>query len=110
MKFTRVLSLLALTALLLPGCAGYTGYTKFRSSNLRGEMLAEWTARGYYYRTFSGYRITAVERISGPPYPHESRYPRGWQTTVTGPTIEKWRTEKPAWLDEEVTELVYTGK
>jgi hypothetical protein len=99
-KLTRALSFLALVA-LLPGCAGSTGYTKFRSSNLRGEMLAEWTARGFYYRTTSGYRITAVERISGPPYPHLSRYPHGWPTTVTGPNIEKWRTARPAWLDEE---------
>ena len=112
MKLTRVLFLLALAA-LLPGCAGYTRYeryTKFRSSNLRGETLAVWTARGFYYPIAGGYRITAVERVSGPPYPHESRYPHGWKTTVTGPAIESWPTEKPAWLDDEVTELVYTGK
>jgi hypothetical protein len=102
-KLSRVLFLLAL-ALLLPACTGYTGYTKFRSSNLRGETIAEWTARGYYYPTATGYRITAVERISGPPFPHESRFPHGWKTTVTGPSIEHWRTEKPAWLDEGAAE------
>lgn len=99
-KLTRVLPLLLALALLLPGC-GYNGYTKFRSSNLRGEMLAEWTARGFYYRTSTGYRITAIERVSGPPYPHESYYPHGWKTSVTGPVIEKWKTERPSWLDDE---------
>jgi hypothetical protein len=109
-KLNRVSFLLALAA-LLPGCASPGTYTKFRSSNLRGEMIAEWTARGPYYQTSSGYRITAVERVSGEPYPHESRYPRGWKTTVTGPSIDKWRTEKPAWLDEEaMAELDYAGK
>ncbi len=103
MKLTRALSLLALLV-LLPACAGYTGYTKFLSTNLRGEPLAEWTAVGPYYRTSVGYRINAVERISGPPLPHESRFPLGWKTTVTGPNIEKWRTVKPAWLDEEQLE------
>lgn len=110
MKLTRVLFLLALAA-LLPACAETTRYTKFRSSNLRGEPIAEWTARGFYYRTATGYRITAVERLSGPPFPYESRFPHGWKTTVTGPSIEHWPTAKPAWLDEEAeAEAAYEGK
>ena len=98
-KLPRVLFLLAAVS-LLPACT-VGRYTRFRSANLRGGTLAEWTARGPYYRVSSGYRITAVERISGPPYAHESRYPRGWKTTVTGPVIEHWPTGRPAWLDEE---------
>lgn len=100
MKLPRVLLLLA-AATLLPGCSATSGYTTFRSSNLRGEVISEWIARGPYYRVTPGYRITAVERVSGPTYPVASRYPYGWKTTVTGPLIEHWRTGKPAWLDSE---------
>lgn len=99
MKLPRILILL-LAAVLLPACTS-SSYTRFRSANLRGETIAEWTARGPYYPVSTGYRITAIERVSGPPYSHKSRYPHGWKTTVTGPAIEKWRTAKPAWLDEE---------
>ena len=91
------LFLLLAAAVLLPGCAGYT---KFRSTNLRGETVAEWTARGFFYPVSGGYRITAVERISGPPFMHRSRYPDGRRTTVTGPNIERWHIEKPMWLYE----------
>jgi hypothetical protein len=93
-KLPHLLILVAFAA-LLPGCAGYT---KFRSTNLRGETIAEWTARGFFYPVSGGYRITAVERISGPPLMHRSRYPEGWNTTVTGPNILRWHVEKPMWL------------
>src|SRR6187402_375647 len=87
-KLLRLLAL-PLLLLLLPGCVGYT---KFRATNLRGEMLAEWTARGLFYPVSNGYRITAVERISGPPHSHVSHYPDGWRTMVTGAHIERWHT------------------
>ncbi len=96
MKLPRLLFLAAALA-FLPGCLGYT---KFRSTNLRGEMIAEWTSRGLFYPVSGGYRITAVERISGPPHMLESRYPNGLRTTVTGAHIERWHTNKPLWIYE----------
>lgn len=99
--FRRVtpLRLLFLAAILafLPGCLGYT---KFRATNPRGEMIAEWTSRGFFYPVSGGYRITAVERISGPPLMHESRYPNGMRATVTGHHIQRWHTHKPLWMYE----------
>lgn len=95
MKFPRLL-LLAAACAFLPGCIGYT---KFRATNPRGEMIAQWTARGLFYPVTGGYRITAVERVSGPPLMHVTRYPRGLRTMVTGAHIERWHTPKPAWLD-----------
>jgi hypothetical protein len=83
--------------IVLPGCLGYT---KFRATNVRGETIAEWTARGFFYPVSGGYRITAVERISGPPHMLESRYPNGIRTVVTGAHIERWHTNKPLWLYE----------
>ena len=97
MKLPRLLVLAAVALALLPGCAGYT---KFRATNFRGETIAEWTGRGFYYPVSGGYRITAVERISGPPYMLVSRYPNGRPTTITGVHILRWRTNKPAWLYE----------
>ena len=47
-----------------------------------------------------GYGITAVERISGPPYSIVSHYPDGWPTVVTGPHIRHWHCPKPQWLAE----------
>jgi len=95
MKFPRLLLLLA--ALVFAGCA--TGeYTKFRVTNQRGEVLAEWVARGKIARTEAGYRITAVERRSGAPYALLSKYPEGWRTTVAGPHIRHWRCGQPFWL------------
>jgi hypothetical protein len=95
-KFFRAL-LLALALLSFTGCVGYT---KFRSTNPRGETIAEWTGRGLFYPVSGGYRITAVERISGPPYMLESRYPNGRRVTVTGSHIERWHTHKPLWMYE----------
>ena len=46
-----------------------------------------------------GYRIDAIERRSGPPYMHISRYPHGRKATVTGAHIERWRTAEPEWFD-----------
>lgn len=89
--------LLAGALAFLPGCLGYT---KFRATNPRGEMIAEWTARGFFYPVSGGYRITAVERISGPPVMLESHYPHGRRVTVTGHNIERWHTDKPLWMRE----------
>jgi hypothetical protein len=91
------LSLVCSALVSLPGCIGYT---KFRATNPRGEMIAEWTAEGFYYPVSGGYRITAVDRISGPPHMLESHYPHGMRTMVTGAHIERWHTNKPLWIYE----------
>ena len=96
MKFFRLLPLLA-ALVFTAGCASER-FTKLRVTNHRGEVLAEWVARGYVLRSEQGDRITAVERLSGPPHPILSRYPDGWHTTVTGPHILRWRSGKPFWL------------
>ena len=98
MKFPCALLLLA--ALLLTAGCGAQHYTKLRVTNPRGEILAEWVARGSIYRTAQGYRITAVERQSGEPHPLLSKYPDGWRTNVTGPHIVHWRCGQPDWLCE----------
>ena len=101
MKFPRLLLLLA-ALVFTAGCvSGHSGrYTKLRVTNHRGEILAEWVARGYILRSEQGYRITAVERLSGEPHPILSKYPDGWHTTVTGPHILHWRCGQPFWLYE----------
>lgn len=96
-NFFRLLPLLA-AALLLTGCAN--SFTRFRVSNYRDEIIAEWVARGRVQPIERGYRITAVERISGPPYRTLTRYPDGWRTNVVGPHIWRWRCPKPLWLAE----------
>jgi len=78
-----------------------TFYTRLRITNPRGELIADWVARGPVWHVEAGYRITAVERTEGCPYPHTARYPDGWSTTVVGPNIRRWRCAKPAWLAEE---------
>ena len=96
MKPPRLLLLLA-ALVLTAGCAA-PRYTKLRVTNHRGEVLAEWVARGLIVPNERGYRITAVERLSGPPYPILSKYPDGWRTTVAGPHILHWRCGEPYWL------------
>ncbi len=98
MTFPRLLLLLA-ALVFTAGCASER-FTKLRVTNHRGEVLAEWVARGYVLRSEQGYRITAVERLSGPPHPILSRYPDGWRTTVAGPHILRWRCGEPYWLYE----------
>jgi hypothetical protein len=96
-KFPRIIPAL-LACIALSGCA--TRYTKFRATDPRGGLIAEWTARGFYYRTEGGYRITAVERLSAPPHSVLSKYPNGRRVTATGPHIVHWSTTKPAWLEK----------
>ena len=98
MKLPRLLLLLA-ALVLMAGC-GSGHFTKLRVTNHRGEILAEWVARGVVLPTDRGYRITAVERLSGEPHPILSKYPDGWHTTVTGPHILHWQCGKPFWLYE----------
>ena len=98
MKFPRTILLLA-ALLLTAGCASHR-YTRLRVTNHRGEVIAEWVARGAIHRSDRGYRITAVERESGEPYPLLSKYPDGWRTTVVGPHILRWRCGEPYWLYE----------
>ena len=93
-KLPRIF-LLLLAVLALNGCATYT---KLRVTDRRGGLISEWVARGHIHRTEFGYRVNAVERVSGPPYSILSKYPDGWRTTVTGPNIDHWRCAKPLWL------------
>lgn len=94
-KLFRIPLLLVLVLPFFPAC---TTYTHFRVTNHRDDIVAEWTARGGYHSLERGYRITAVERISAPPYRMVTRYPNGWRTNVVGPHIEYWRCPKPDWL------------
>ena len=84
---------------LLAGCE--THYTRLRVTNPRGELVSDWVARGPVWHTEAGYRVTAVERTEGCPFPSTARYPDGWQTIVAGANIHRWRCAKPAWLDDE---------
>lgn len=95
MRFLRLLPIAA--ALLLSACQTYT---KFRVTNYRGDLIAEWIAEGDVDRVGPGYKIKAVERTSGPPLSQTTYYPNGWRTTVAGPHIVRWRTSKPEWLRE----------
>jgi hypothetical protein len=100
MKFPHLVALLALL-LLTGGCATSfdpNRYTKLRVTDHHGDLIAEWVAKGYVMPVEKGYRITAVERLSGPRIPVYSRYPEGWRTTVTGPHITQWRCGEPTWL------------
>ncbi len=85
-------------ALALASCQ--TSYTKFRVTNYRSDLVADWIAEGRYRKVGTGYEIKAVERTSGPPYMQMTRYPNGWRTTVDGPHIVFWRCGKPLWLHE----------
>ncbi len=103
MKFPRPAVLLLLAAVLLTtGCQTFerrpAKYTMLRVTDHQGAMLAEWVAKGYVQPIERGYRITAVERLSGSPYRIRSRYPDGWRTTVTGPHILSWPCGEPYWL------------
>jgi hypothetical protein len=91
---------LLLTLPFLAGCE--TTYTRLRVTNPRGELIADWVARGYVWRTEEGYRITALERTDGRPYPKTTYYPDGWRTTVVGPYVRRWRCAKPGWLDGSI--------
>jgi hypothetical protein len=97
-RAVNALRLLApLSALaLLAGCE--TTYTKLRVTNYRDEVISEWVARGPIWPIERGYRITAVERISGPPDATRTTYPDGWRTTVVGPHIRHWHCAEPDWL------------
>lgn len=92
---------------LVTGCQT-TKFTKLRVTNHRGEMIAEWTAKGAVSATERGYRITAVERLSGPPYSTYTRYPDGWRTNAVGPHILRWRCQKPLWLAELDGDVIST--
>ncbi len=97
MNLPRLLLLPALLT-LLAGCQN--SFTKFEVTNHRDQFIAEWVARGSVIPIERGYRITAIERRSGPPYSTLTRYPDGWRTTVVGPHIRRWSCPKPAWLAE----------
>jgi len=103
--FTSItaVNLLRLTWLLLVlplvgGCE--STYTELRVTNPRGELVSDWVARGFIWHIEEGWRITAVQRTDGPPYPKTTHYPDGWPTVVVGPYVHRWRCAKPAWLDD----------
>lgn len=98
MKLPRLVWLLALLP-VLTGCQ--TTYTQLRVTNPRGEIIADWVARGHVSHVETGYRITAVERTDGPPSRGTTRYPDGWRTTVVGPYIHRWPCAKPKWLEAD---------
>jgi len=98
MRHLRVLPLIAF--LCFAGCQTTTEYTKFRVTNYRGELIADWVAEGPFRHVENGYHITAVQRTSGPPYSRTMRYPNGWHTRVDGPHIVFWQCGKPLWLYE----------
>ena len=90
---------LFMALLSLVGCQ--SNYTRLAVTNPRGERIADWVAVGPIIPLERGYRIKAVERLSGPPHPILTRYPDGWRTTVVGPNIHHWRCPAPAWLYED---------
>lgn len=98
MRRFRVLAILAL--LCFAGCQTTRTYTKFRVTNYRGELVADWIAEGPFRRVDNGYQVKAVERTSGPPYSRTIRYPNGWRTHIDGPHIVYWECGKPFWLFE----------
>jgi hypothetical protein len=102
MKFLPLLALAAVTA--LTGCQ--TQYTKFTASDLEGRPIVEWIAEGSKRKTDQGYQIKAVERSTFGVDPVHTRYPNGWRTIVTGPTIIFEPTSKPLWLAEIDGEVV----
>ena len=89
-------------ALLLGACCSvpfFSGnYTKFRATDPRGNLVAEWIAEGSFKSVAGGFSIKAVERTSGPPLSQNTHYPNGWQTTVACPNIVYYRCGKPLWL------------
>jgi hypothetical protein len=75
-------------------------YYKVRVTYPRAALVAEWIAEGPVKREREGYRIHAVERVSGPPFVTRSQYPHGRNVYVTGPNIVVTPTGKPWWLYE----------
>lgn len=105
MNFSR-LPIVLLPLVFAAGCAATPKcppssaprYYKVTSTDLGGRLVAEWTAEGTVWKYENGYRINAVERLSGPPLMVYSRYPHGRRTVVTGPAVTITRTRQPAWL------------
>ena len=90
-------------AALLPGFASCSSpseneYTRLRVTNPRGQVIADWVARGKVTETETGYRITALQRTDGYPYPVTARYPDGWRVTVVGPNVHRWPCAQPIWM------------
>lgn len=98
-KLPRPACFLAGVLPLIVGCE--SEYTQLRVTNPRGEVIADWVARGHVGQTETGYCITALQRTDGYPYPITARYPDGWRVTVVGPNIHRWPCAKPAWLDTD---------
>lgn len=104
-NFSR-LPLILLTLVFAAGCAATPRrapssaprYYKVTSTDLRGQLVAAWTAEGTVWKYEGGYRFNAVERTSGPPLMVYSRYAHGRRTVVTGPAVTITRTGQPAWL------------
>jgi hypothetical protein len=110
-NFHRVKYLALLALVFLTGCQ--TTYTRLSVSDYTGEHIATWVAEGPVREHELGYRIRAVERISGGNSPVTSRYPNGFSAVVVGPNIVRERIPKPLWiveLDADVTPIELTPK
>lgn len=99
-KLPHLAWLLTATLPFISGCESeHSDYTQLRVTNPRGEVIADWVAHGHVAHTETGYRITAVQRTDGYPYPLTARYPDGWHVTVVGPNVHRWPCARPAWLE-----------
>lgn len=102
MKLPRLVWLLVALP-LVTGCECFSfshpDYTHLRVTNPRGEVIADWVAKGRVCRVDEGYRILALERTDGPPSRGTVRYPDGWRVTVVGPYIHQWPCDKPLWFE-----------
>ncbi len=104
----RAVKFLPLIAIaFFSGCQ--THYNKFTVTDSQGHRVATWVSEGHVSRVETGYKIRAIERLSGPPYEVETRYPNGWKTTVVGPNIVREEVPKPEWLMELDGEIETTS-
>ena len=106
MKFLPLLALAALVA--LTGCE--TKYTRLTAANHEGTVSTVWIAEGETRKVDQGYRIKAVERSTYGTDPVSTRYPNGWRTIATGPTILLEPADKPQWLAELDGDVVVEEK
>ncbi len=103
LRYLVLLAVLALTA----GCVTPLGrskiphhYRKITVTDYHGSLVAEWVAEGKVSRRGDGYRFTAVQRTSSPPFVTTSHFPQGRKIAITGPHITVAPCGKPDWLYE----------
>ena len=105
-KSLRSLLLLAVV-LLSAGCVTPLGrsklpqhYRKVTITDHHGSLVAEWIAEGNVWRRGAGYKFTAVQRTSAPPFVTTSHFPQGRKVAIDGPHITVAPCGKPDWLYE----------